>query len=370
MPQPQRKRLVVCCDGTWNRPDQKYPTNVTKVAIAVAPTDADGTEQRVFYHHGVGTHRFDRLRGGALGVGLSRDVCDTYEFLVKNYEPGDELFFFGFSRGAFTARSTVGLVRNAGILRRENIGLVKQAYALYRNRKNTHNPRGRESILFRHAYSHEPRITFIGVWDTVGTRGIPVGSSRLVKLINDRWGFHDADLSRSIDAAYHALAIDEKRGPFEPTLWRIQHDPAVKQEVEQVWFSGVHSDVGGGYEEHGLSDIALLWMVERARRHGLAFREGAFVHEPTPDTEPDPDDAIRIETRVMPNPLGQLHDSFQGLYKLTKAQPRKPVISEETHQDVSPTAVERHIAKPTYVPPNLIHYIDEVQARIARRQSK
>ena len=118
----------------------------------------------------MGSDRTDgeRIRGGAFGFGLSRDVCDTYRFLVQNYEPGDELFFFGFSRGAFTARSTVGLVRNAGILRPEHVDRVSEAYALYRSRTNTKTPRGREATLFRRSYSYEPRIRFVGVWDTVG----------------------------------------------------------------------------------------------------------------------------------------------------------------------------------------------------------
>ena len=120
------KRLVVCCDGTWNTPDQLAPTNVTKVALAVAPTDSAGHKQLMFYHEGVGTNRWERIWGGAFGFGLSRNVCDTYRFLVQNFEPGDELFFFGFSRGAFTARSTVGLVQNCGILRREHADRLKK----------------------------------------------------------------------------------------------------------------------------------------------------------------------------------------------------------------------------------------------------
>src|SRR3954470_17593333 len=129
------KRLVICCDGTWNTPDQERngqacPTNVTKFALAVADTADDGKEQRVFYHRGVGTSRSERIRGGAFGFGLSRNVKDAYRFIVDNYEPGDELYLFGFSRGAFTARSTAGFVRNAGILRRECADLVDDAYAL------------------------------------------------------------------------------------------------------------------------------------------------------------------------------------------------------------------------------------------------
>ena len=364
MSEPKGKRLVVCCDGTWNFADQRSPTNVTKVALAVGPTDAQGMEQRVFYHHGVGTHRWDRIRGGAFGMGLSRGVRDAYRFLVQNYDPGDELFFFGFSRGAFTARSTVGLVRNAGILRRENIGLIDKAYALYRSRKDTHRPRGRESILFRRAYSNEPRIRFVGVWDTVGAYGIPVGPSRFIHLVNKRWEFHDTDLSRIVHAAYQALAIDEKRAPFRASLWTVQADPSEPQEVEQVWFSGVHSDVGGGYDDHGLSDIALLWMVDRAARNGLAFREGAFVHEPRPEKEPDPENAVRIDTRVMPDPHGQLHNSRSGFYRLMKPCERSPKISETTRENVSPTVVQRHLGDSTYAPANLIDYIDDVQSRL------
>jgi uncharacterized protein (DUF2235 family) len=133
------KRLVLCCDGTWNTPDQASGgkpcrTNVTKLALGVAPQDEDGVEQRLYYHRGVGTSRRERLRGGAFGLGLSRDVRDVYRSIVRNYEPGDELFFFGFSRGAFTTRRTAGFVRNAGILRPENIDRVDEAYQLYRQR--------------------------------------------------------------------------------------------------------------------------------------------------------------------------------------------------------------------------------------------
>src|SRR5437868_13270999 len=117
------KRLIVCCDGTWNLADQPSKTNVTKVALSVLPRAA-GVEQRVSYHSGVGTHRGEHLRGGAFGMGLSSNVMDAYRFLVDTYEPGDMLYLFGFSRGAFTARSLAGLVRNCGILRRDNAGRI------------------------------------------------------------------------------------------------------------------------------------------------------------------------------------------------------------------------------------------------------
>src|SRR6266487_1349789 len=136
------KRLVMCCDGTWNTAGQRSPTNVARMRDAIASRAADGIEQRVFYHEGVGTSRWERIRGGAFGFGLSRNVRDTYRFVVENYDEGDELFFVGFSRGAFTARSTAGFVRNAGILRREQADRLDEAYGLYRDR--TSHPRGTE----------------------------------------------------------------------------------------------------------------------------------------------------------------------------------------------------------------------------------
>ena len=354
------KRLVVCCDGTWNFPDQQCPTNVTKVALAIATVDSKGTEQRTFYHRGIGSNRRERIRGGAFGFGLSRDVCDTYRFLVQNYEPGDELFFFGFSRGAFTARSTVGLVRNAGILRQEHVDRVSEAYALYRSRTKTNTPRGREATLFRRSYSYEPRIRFIGVWDTVGALGIPLDGFRLISLLNKRWEFHNTELSTSVDAAYQALAIDEKRGPFKPALWKTQ-EGAEDQHVEQVWFSGVHSDVGGGYPDHGLSDIALLWMVDRARTCGLEFREDAFAHARPPESEIDRGDVVRTCTWVEPNSLGELHESRKGMYRLIPPFHRSPDFSKTTCESIASSAVTRRITDPEYAPPEFTSYLDNAE---------
>ena len=269
------KRIVVCCDGTWNIPDQVSPTNVVKVALALADRDSSGVPQRVFYNAGLGTSRGERLRGGAFGFGLSKHVRECYRFLVENYEPGDELYFFGFSRGAFTARSTAGLVRNSGILRREHASRLGDAYAIYRGRDPTSHPRGTRATLFRRSFSHEPRVHFIGVWDTVGALGIPVLGPGWANVLNRRWEFHDTDLSTMVDLAYQALAIDETRGPFVPSLWNRQ-DEARNQVLEQVWFAGVHSDVGGGYDDCALAEIPLLWLVDRAASAGLEFRQGHF----------------------------------------------------------------------------------------------
>ncbi|MGA5535425.1 DUF2235 domain-containing protein [Mycolicibacterium nivoides] len=323
------KRLVVCCDGTWNTPDQTTegkptPTNVAKVAMALAPHDDEGREQRLFYHRGVGTTRSDRLLGGAFGAGLFRDVCDTYRFVVQNYQPGDELYFFGFSRGAFTARSTAGLIRNSGVLHRDNADQIGQAYALYRGGNTNTNPRSVAAALFRKMYSYETDIRFIGVWDTVGALGIPSAGGRLARRFNRRYEFHDTTLSSKVREAYQALAIDERRGPFVPTIWSKSDMAPPTQRLEQVWFTGSHSDVGGGNRHHGLSDIALCWMLEKARGAGLAFVERSFLREPPAGGEPVSGDEIVEEyTRINPNPAQEVEPSRKGIYRFLPPHSRE-----------------------------------------------
>jgi uncharacterized protein (DUF2235 family) len=348
------KRLVVCCDGTWNRPDQladgaAAPTNVTKVALAVSRQDSAGTDQLLHYEAGVGTRQLERIRGGAFGLGLSRNVRDCYRFLVGNYEPGDELYFLGFSRGAFTARSTVGLVRNSGILRAAHADRIKDAYALYRSRSRPAHPRGIEAQIFRRMYSHPgPEIHFVGVWDTVGALGIPIDGVRLPWITN-RWAFHDTTLSSHVRFAYQALAIDEQRGPFRPTLWEQQKD-AVGQTLEQVWFAGVHSDVGGGYSDQALAEIPLLWMVERARDCGLAFEPDHFL-PPTDGIDPE---TRHLGCQVAPDELGAMHDSRKGFY-LQLARYERPLTADRAA--AASSAVERHAQMPDYQPANLADYL-------------
>ncbi|MGW5640279.1 DUF2235 domain-containing protein, partial [Streptomyces sp. NPDC003832] len=302
------KRLVVCCDGTWNFADQPSKTNVAKVALSLRPGTAAAKEQRVYYHSGVGTHRRERVRGGAFGVGLSRNVVDAYRFLVETYEPDDELFLFGFSRGAFTARSLAGLIRNGGILRRDHADRIPQAWALYRDR--IEQPNGAAATLFRRSYARETEIRFIGVWDTVGSLGIPYAGR-----LNRRWAFHNTELSSWVKAAFHALAVDEQRSAFRPTLWHQQPGAAQQgQELKQVWFAGVHCDVGGSYKETGLSDITLLWMVDQARRYGLEFDLDALSEAGPKVMRPEES----TDFRVRPDSSGLLHSSRTGMYRLAK----------------------------------------------------
>jgi uncharacterized protein (DUF2235 family) len=346
------KRLVVCCDGTWNKPDQmrggvRAPTNVLKLALGVSRQDSDGTEQLLHYQGGVGTLRHQRVTGGAFGYGLSRNVLACYRFLVEHYEPGDDLYFFGFSRGAYTARSTAGLVRNCGILQPEHAGRLRQAYGLYRSRSSATHPSSAASRIFRRMYSHDPvKVHFIGVWDTVGALGIPIDGWR-APFVDRLWGFHDTELSSHVSAAYHALAIDEQRGPFKPTIWKRQADDTARGQIlEQVWFAGVHCDVGGGYVEPELAEIPLRWMVGCARRHALAFDREHFTVNPAA-----PDESRWTGADLAPNALGMIHDSRRGLYRLVPRHER--TLEDRDGQSVGSSAVRRVREKPPYGSPSL-----------------
>jgi uncharacterized protein (DUF2235 family) len=281
------KKLVVFCDGTWNRADQKTkggrpcPTNVLRLFEATLPKSEDNEPQITHYVEGVGTRRAETLTGGMFGFGINSNIKNAYSFIVSNYDPGDQIFLFGFSRGAYTARSIAGLIYNLGILTRNNLHRVNEAYRNYKDITKTWHPDSQESQAFRKDYTHGGEtIAFLGVWDTVGALGAPFGSSagRLVnKLCQTE--FHDVKLSCIIESAYHAIAIDERRWPFRPCLWQL-NDAHIKKNAasqskgdipfyEEKWFRGVHSNVGGGYADTSLSDCSLKWMAERAKHRGL-----------------------------------------------------------------------------------------------------
>ncbi|MES2524693.1 MAG: DUF2235 domain-containing protein [Gemmatimonadota bacterium] len=288
------RRLIVCADGTWNKPQANANggglTNVALISTNIPQTASDGTEQVVAYFEGVGTgDRWNRWTGGAFGSGISVNIKKVYAFLMRNFRPGDELYFFGFSRGAYTVRSVSGMVRKCGILRRldtgplskQELALVDKAYAFYRQRGPETHPNSPAAIAFRAEKSHETPIKCLGVWDTVGSLGVPT-SGPVGWISRKRHAFHDVKLSSRVQNAFHALAIDERRKPFKPALWEIPHgDPARESgtwRIEQRWFAGVHSNVGGGYANRGLSNIALRWMVDRAASCGMEF-DAKFVAE-------------------------------------------------------------------------------------------
>jgi len=271
------KRLVVCCDGTWSKPDNQDVTNVEKIARTVQtdPSRTGGVYQLVYYISGVGagSYEADRLLGGAFGFGLFHNVIACYRFLAQNYEPGDEIFIIGFSRGAYTARSVAGMVAAVGLLTK--VALVEErlpwAVHLYQRTKMPQGDFGESIDEFKHDHCHQAKITFLGVFDTVGALGVPGFAKSTPR-------FHSVQLSDQVLCARQALAIDETRLKFAPALWEVGHaagptsteDPRVKQ----VWFEGAHSDVGGGYAETGLSDTSLLWMAREAHAAGLVFDAG------------------------------------------------------------------------------------------------
>lgn len=268
------KRLVVCCDGTWNKPDSQTITNVEKIARTVQsdPRATGGIYQLVYYVSGVGAGSYaaDKFLGGAFGFGLFHNVIACYRFLAQNYEPGDEIFIVGFSRGGYTARSVAGMVGRVGLLTK--LSLVKEklpaAVHMYQRTDMPEGAFGASLGEFKHDHCHPAKITFLGVFDTVGALGVP-GFARHVPQ------FHDVQLSSQVTRARHALAVDETRVKFAPTFWEAPSEspgaPTNDPRVKQVWFEGAHSDVGGGYRETGLSDTALLWMVREAHDAGLVF---------------------------------------------------------------------------------------------------
>ena len=340
------KRIVIFCDGTWNTPDKmedgKYcQTNVVKMANALSPFSDDGTEQMLYYDTGIGSegNLFKRIYDGATGTGISLNILQAYRFLIKNYQPADEIFLFGFSRGAFTVRSLAGLIRNSGIMKLEYMDKMTRAYNIYRSRKAAYQPREVESTLFRKTFAVEEytKIKFIGVWDTVGALGNPLLLNGILSRKNQ---FHDAGLTTRIEHAYHALAIDEKRKNFKATLW-LQKANVKNQVLEQVWFPGVHSDVGGGYpmSESGLSDISLKWMLEKAQSCHLKF------------------DTIDIH----PNPLAKKHESYKGFYKLGGKNIRPLVINESTKESIHPAVLERYNSNKSYRTQNLVDYLEQNQ---------
>lgn len=253
------KRIVICCDGTWGTPESAIPSNVVKTARAVLPSTPN-CAQVVFYDWGIGSESGQRLSGGSIGSGIDKNIQDAYRFLCHNYTPGDEIFLFGFSRGAYTVRSLVGMIRNCGLLPKHLEHKVVDAYKLYRSHDDVDSL---EAMLFR-MDNWEVNIKFLGVWDTVGALGVPFRLTQL--LFKYKYGFHDTRLSSIVENAYHALALDESKRVFAPTLWTTD---VGRTRTEQRWFPGEHSDIGGGSENVEASNKTFHWMMEHAGNCGL-----------------------------------------------------------------------------------------------------
>ncbi|MGH8183158.1 MAG: DUF2235 domain-containing protein [Rhodanobacteraceae bacterium] len=345
------RRQIVLFDGTWNR--AKTHTNVERIWKLIAAADAGGCEQVCKYIAGVGVQPgIEHLLGGAFGLGFSGNIKQGYQWLASTWRDGDEIWLFGFSRGAYTARSLGGLIRKCGLLKPEADGnvtsaYVDNAYALYRNGLHPDDPNMR---AFREAHSREVSIRFIGVWDTVGALGIPCVASWF-PFARSHYAFHDTDLSRIVQYAYQALALDEHRADFKPAKWtRPKQSLAPGEsptawkpqqiEVEQRWFVGAHSDVGGGEKTDGaghspdtLPEITLAWMQAKAACAGLAFNSD---YVPAAGAELD-----------VPNP--SYKQFMYGFYKVFK-RPYQRVIGGGINETIDPSVWMKWLAQSSYRP--------------------
>jgi len=336
------KNIVLCFDGTWDTPGQAADpreddsTNVFRFYERVSAANAQGRTQFKWYNKGVGTEWYNRIGGGAFGLLLDKHIKDGYRILIKNYEGGDDIYLIGFSRGAYTARSLVGLIRNSGLLKTEDDDLVDRAYTIYRSREDVDSE---HALAFRKANSRDINIKFVGVWDTVGSLGIPLKAFEHFDA--GAYGFHDTKLSSIVQNAYHTLAVDENREPYAATLWGPQEprDQARGQTLEQVWFSGAHADVGGGYTgTHPVSDLTLRWMQKKASACGLDVE---IVPAPSEDS------LISCE----------LHDSFkeflQGVFSWFTQRYYRPIgESDDGPQRRDQSVRERAVSRTDYRPKN------------------
>ncbi|RPB08456.1 hypothetical protein P167DRAFT_539259 [Morchella conica CCBAS932] len=272
------KRIVICCDGTWQRSDgaeKAPPSNVTRLSRAIKSySKHDKVQQIVYYMRGVGTSgKLDKVLGGGTGVGLDDNIRTVYGFLAHNYHKHDEIFLIGFSRGAYTARSVCGLISAIGVLTKKGMNDFSEVWRAYT--RNEYTPEKIQELWAKgEKYVIPVRkvcIKAIGCWDTVGALGVPsieiklpfIGKKRVttVDTGHKQIGFHDVGLSEVVENAFHALAIDEHRGPFTPTLWK--KPVGSKTNLKQVWFPGVHTNIGGGYENQEIADVTLGWMIQQ-----------------------------------------------------------------------------------------------------------
>lgn len=295
---PTRKRLALFFDGTWNKPENN--TNVWRLDLMLADRGGDGVPQIKFYDEGVGTHWFDRISGGAFGYGLPENVRLGYRWLMEHYNHGDEIFVFGFSRGAFTARSLTGMIARCGLLKPDAPMSFMQLYERYQ-KGDTVDPiyklkhdyglgkrdfNFEEKVLLNHTHYHHNLIKMVGVWDTVGSLGVPFGNIPGISRRTMR--FHDTQLSRTIQNSYQALALDEHRHPYWAVLWTnfVPDNPSSSDAtyvdnriIEQRWFSGAHCNVGGGYRNDLMQQRPLGWIQQKANDWGLAFRAEAVLND-------------------------------------------------------------------------------------------
>jgi hypothetical protein len=360
------RNLVVCSDGTWCSPEQQMgalpcPTNVAKLYNLCVADD----RQRTYYHPGVGAEGglVERVLGGGIGLGLSRNILSAYRWLCGNYRHGDRIYLFGFSRGAYTVRSLGGLVSRCGLLdlagmsERQAWQAIDNAYDRgYRQRQAAEQWASGYTFLRGDLPDGRVGIHLIGVWDTVGALGVPDDLLVLDQLLDDpqRYRFHDTELSAAVRHGRQALASDEKRASFAPTLWTDGPRPA-DGSLKQLWFAGTHSDVGGGYVECGLSDGALQWMIDEATTLGLRT-------------------ASALASQLAPDARGVLHDSTTGVWSHLRTLPRATPLfaAGNVGKALAAQAWERHqlppLAQAPYWPTRVIGIGETIRLTVYARE--
>ena len=371
----QQKRLAIFLDGTWNSVDSN--TNVWRMRALCAAKSKDGKPQLVYYEVGV-----NGFLGGVFGQGLDENIRLAYEWLIENYNDGDEIFIFGFSRGAYTARSLAGLIAIDGVLKagapigvtelfnrykkgdEETIWKLKEMEASGDSSKLTEQ----EKWLLK--YSQFAKVKVIGVWDTVGSVGLAAGN--IPGISSSQFDYLQTGLRIHILNGYHALAIDEHRKNFAPTLWDVHHpkDPkaVVAQarplsSVEQRWFVGAHANVGGGYQTDLLAQAPLRWMMKKAESQGLSFRS-----------------EVNLDGEALKAQIANSYKEFAyGWYAkvsspLYRTIGREPDVREDgSHINVNETidasVFDRWRADPTYRPANLVEWAQRRKVDPAQLQT-
>jgi uncharacterized protein (DUF2235 family) len=333
--------IVICADGTWNRPEEDiekdFPTNVLKLARAISPSSPD-LRQHVFYDWGLGSYH-DRANAGATGKGIHKNILDGYRYIVQNYSENDKIYLFGFSRGAYTVRALSGLINNCGILNRPDASLISRAWKIYKSPLRQYHPDGEGAALFRHEHCHGSKaVHFVGVWDTVGALGVPFSFMGLFERHDE---FYDTKMGQNVNFARHALAIDEQREDFAPTVWTSR--PGV--DLKQVWFCGAHADIGGSYPpDKGVgtrsSDVSLRWMLDEAANSGLVI-ESHLLASLT--------DAVQ----------GKIHKSRDHVYRL-KSPLHRPLIIAGKPSKIHPSVKQRYESDEKYRPPQLKKLVDSI----------
>lgn len=307
------RNLVIGFDGTWNEPQQLNdgklaPTNVTKFLRAMKSLNG---RQAHTYEKGVGTRPWEALPGGIYGYGLEKRITAGYRFLCNKFrdkkwkDKKQRVFIIGFSRGSYTARRLAGLVAYSGIPK--DPGDTELGWKIYLQRDIT-----TAKALKREGRFFNIPIEMVGVWDTVKSTDDP--------------DYNDHVLSKNVVAGYHAMAIDERRKFFPVLRWKPD------RRALQVWFAGVHSDVGGGYANPGLSDVALNWMIYRALSHGLEFKQSY------------------MDKNVDPRPDGMIHESLKGKWKVLGDKNRKILKTDFVHQAVAMRIEKKEAYRPKNLP--------------------